>query len=159
MKQSEDYYVLSQIGPWIVNNQIEMGYKIVGRYKLYNPDHRRFNFDEFEQIKELLSIWLNETYPEESFDDDFFRNYPTLKLADALNYDFTMVKRSGYIEIDFYKLKLSRPGKVLIVFIGKGSYLDMDREKAVEELVYPFYTEAWEQTISERRLFSPGDLW
>ena len=156
-KEGKEYYVLTSIGPYPVDYEIEHGYKIIGRYKLWNPSPLKFNFEELDSIRALLPVWLKETYPEEAF---HFDPAPTsFQLNDKLNYEFTMFKRDRYIEIDFYRLVLTNGKRRLSVFIGKGCRINLGGEGIIEELAYPFHTEEWEKQFSEKRLFRVGDLW
>jgi len=156
-KESRDHYVVTLIGPIKVNKKVESGYKVIGRYKLWNPSPLKFNFEELDSIRALLPVWLKETYPEEAF---HFDPAPTsFQLKDKLNYKFTMLEKGHFIEIDFYRLVLSDGKRRLSLFIGKGCRLDYDRGIAVNVLAYPFHTEEWEKQFSDKRLFRVGDLW
>jgi len=156
-KESRDHYVVAPIGPMEVSTMVESGYKVIGRYKLWNPSPLKFNFEELDSIRALLPVWLKETYPDETF---HFDPAPTsFQLNDKLNYEFTMLNRDDFIEVDFYRLVLSDGKRRLFVFIGKGCRMDFDRNIGVDVLGYPFHTEEWEKKFSEKRLFRVGDLW
>lgn len=102
---NEIHYILTRIGLAEVDDLLEKGYKIIGRYKLYNPRSRLITSVDAQFIAKILSHWLKSSYPQK-----IFGLYSQTLTADFvlrdIKYVFTLLYSMRILERDFYCLKL-----------------------------------------------------
>lgn len=155
--EQKDYYIATRtMPPMLVNEEIEAGYKILGRFKLWNPHPRELTDADIDTIRTKLPQWLAENYPD--VDIDISRIGRT-ELKSKLKYEFTLLHCGQTIEGDFYVLKLGTKNKQRNVYFEKGVILDLELNKGVDILAYPFYTDEWVEDYSNPTPFQPGDFW
>lgn len=158
METKKYYIVTSGMGPITINRKIEEGYKIIGRFKLMNPQPRLISMDDVVFIKSKLPEWLKEHNSCGLTEIDSIE-YES-NLMSRLNYVFTLCYLEQYLEIDFYLLQIPNGNGLFNVYVGKGSFINSDSNfKIEEELLYPFFDEEWHQNYDDPTLYEPGDLW
>jgi len=157
--EEKEYWVIGKY-PVTVNEKIKKGYKVIGRYKLWNPRPRPITLEDADFINSKLPEWLAERYSEEEI-DVLFQQISNQELVNKLQYTFTMLHDGGTTEADFYLLTLEGKEKSVNIYIGKGT--DSDAHNLVhplkQKLIYPFYNEEWHKNIDDITPYKPGDLW
>ena len=153
------HYILTQRGPVEVDDLLAKGYKVIGRYKLYNPHPRPITSADARFITGKLSGWLNSSYPQKRF-RFALQNLTAESISNHMKYAFTMLSYKRILEGDFYCLKLQAEDKSTVsIYIAKGvgeQWVKAYRERCV---VYPFFTEAWHENIMDSNPYKPGELW
>ena len=160
------YVCTNGMGPVVIDSWLDRGYKIIGRYKLLNPQPLPLTESDWLFIHKHLPAWVRNHYPN-------YRHTPTISqlsidsLKSNTSYQFTLLHDGKLLEEDVYLLSLPSPNvdKPLKIYIPKASVAD---EKQLTKdgrlvskpvIVYPFLTEAWERNINETKPYGIGDLW
>lgn len=153
------HYILTLMGPIEVDNLLAKGYKIIGRYKLYNPHPRPITSADDQFIVGKLSEWLKSAYPQKTF-RLALQNLTTGSISNNMKYAFTMLYYKRILEGDFYCLKLQTDDKEVVnIYIAKALSDNENYDDTEEGVVYPFFTEAWHKNIMDPNSYKPGDLW
>lgn len=156
---NEIHYILTLRGPVEVDNLLEKGYRITGRYKLHNPYPRPVTSADASFIAGKLGGWLKTSYPRKTF-GAALQNLTADRLRNNMEYAFTLLSYKRILEGDFYCLKLQADDKETVrIYIAKALSDNEDYDDIVEGIVYPFFTEAWHQNIKDSRPYKPGELW
>ena len=158
------YLCTAGMGPICVDDEIQDGYKVIGRYKLWNPHPRTISKDDFLFIKGQLPKWLKEKHYESSI----IKASERLSIDDIkrhTKYSFTILSYSNILEGDIYVLTWYFENKSINIYLAKATVSDEQLLKkdgtlaGKEVLVYPFFDEEWHSNIDSKELYSPGDLW
>lgn len=153
------HYILTLRGPVEVDDLLAKGYKVIGRYKLYNPHPRPITSADTRFIAGKLSGWLSSSYPQKTF-TLALQNLTTEGIMDNMKYVFTILHYKRILEGDFYCLKLQADDKESVnIYISKALCDDEDYNDTEECVVYPFFTEAWHENIMDANPYKAGDLW
>lgn len=153
------HYVLTQRGPVEVDDLLAKGYKILGRYKLYNPHPRPITSADARFIAGELSKWLKSSYPQTTF-DLALQNTTASMIRNNMEYVFTMLSYKRILEGDFYCLKLEADTKEVVrIYIAKALSDNENYDDTEEGVVYPFFTEEWHTNIADPNPYKPGELW
>lgn len=154
------------MGPVVVDSWLDRDYKIIGRYKLLNPQPLPLTESDWLFIHKQLPAWVRNHYPK-------YRHTPTISqlsidsLKSNTSYQFTLLHDGKLLEEDVYLLSLTSPNvdQPLKIYIPKASVADekqlMKDGRLLSKpiIVYPFLTEAWERNINETKSYGIGDLW
>ena len=160
------YVCTNSMGPVVVDSWLDRGYKIIGRYKLLNPQPLPLTESDWLFIHNRLPAWVRKHYPN-------YLHTPTISqlsidsLKSNTSYQFTLLHDGKLLEEDVYLLSLSSSNvdQPLKIYIPKASVAD---EKQLTKdgrllskpiIVYPFLTEAWERNINETKPYCIGDMW
>lgn len=160
------YVCTNSMGPVVVDSWLDRGYKIIGKYKLLNPQPLPLTESDWLFIHKQLPTWVRKHYPN-------YRHTPTISqlpidfLKSNTSYQFTLLHDGKLLEEDVYLLSLPSPNvdQPLKIYIPKASVAD---EKQLTKdgrlvskpvLVYPFLTEAWERNINETKPYCIDDMW
>ena len=158
-KRRNMHYILTLRGPVEVGHLLEKGYKIIGRYKLYNPHPRPITPADARFITEKLSDWLKSSYPQKTFGLTL-QNLTASNIIDNMKYVFTLLTYKRILEGDFYCLKLEVDDKETVnIYIAKALSDNENYDDTEEGCVYPFFTEAWHENIMDTNPYKPGELW
>lgn len=153
------HYILTLRGPVEVDDLLAKGYKIIGRYKLYNPHPRPITSADARFIAGKLSGWLSSSYPQKTF-TLALQNLTTEGIMDNMKYVFTILHYKRILEGDFYCLKLQADDKESVnIYISKALCDEENYDDTEECVVYPFFTEAWHKNIMDANPYKAGDLW
>lgn len=153
------HYILTQIGPIEVDDLLAKGYKIIGRYKLYNPHPRPITSADAGFIRGKLNDWLKSSYPQKTF-RLALQNLTADSIRNHMKYAFTMLSYKRILEGDFYCLKLQADDKEIIrIYIAKALADNENYDDTEECVVYPFFTETWHENIKDPNPYKPGELW
>lgn len=157
-KMNQEPYVVTGIGPVTVKNKIASGYKIIGKFKLFNPSPLPITDENANFIREKMPEWFAEHYPEEDT-GTLFDDMSSEELVNKLKYAFTLLKWTGLPEVDVYLLKIRNGSKEINIYIGKGHFVDIPDSAIYYDIVYPFFDEEWHSNIKDPRPYRPGNLW
>ena len=151
------YWVIGKY-PVTVNEKIKVGYKVVGRYKLWNPHPRPITLEDAGFINSKLPEWLAERYSKEEI-DILLQPLNNQELINKLQYVFTMLHQGKTFEADFYLLTLINKEKRVNIYVGKGVDSNPDIPPRTQKLIYPFYDEEWHSNVNDPKPYKPEDLW
>lgn len=158
-KINEIHYILTLRGPVEVDALLAKGYKIIGRYKLYNPHPRPITSADARFIAGKLGGWLESAYPQKAF-RLALQNMSIDSISNHMKYAFTMLSYKRILEGDFYCLKLQADDKEVVhIYIAKALSDNENYDDTEEGVVYPFFTEAWHQNIKDTVPYKSGELW
>lgn len=160
------YVCTNGMGPVVVDSWLDRGYKIIGRYKLLNPQPLPLTESDWLFIHKQLPAWVRNHYPN-------YRDTTTISqlsidsLKSNTSYQFTLLHDGKLLEEDVYLLSLPSPNvdQPLKIYIPKAAIADKEqlakdgRLVSKTVLVYPFLTEAWERNINETKPYGIGDMW
>ncbi|MBC9934916.1 hypothetical protein [Chitinophaga qingshengii] len=136
---SKEYTVQTLEGPYPVNKRVEkLGYKVIGEWKLWNPNPLPVSDSDIVFIKTKLPEWLAEKAGKP--DDravSAFQQVPDTELRKQLRYSFTFFG-PGLTETDAYLLQLKYDNKPVNIYIPKSD----------SGIVYPFKDEEWNRNLS-----------
>lgn len=160
------YVCTNSMGPVVVDSWLDRGYKIIGRYKLLNPQPLPLTKSDWLFIHKQLPTWVRKHYPN-YLHTPTISQLPIDSLKSNTSYQFTLLHDGKLLEEDVYLLSLpsSNVDQPLKIYIPKASVAD---EKQLTKdgrlvskpvLVYPFLTEAWERNINETKPYGIGDMW
>lgn len=153
------HYILTQMGPVEVDDLLDEGYKIIGRYKLLSPHPRLITSTDAQYILNKINEWLMVSYPQKTF-SIALQDFNSSIIMNNIKYQFTLLYYGKIIEGDFYCLKLQSDDKEFFnVYIAKALCDNETYDDTEECLVYPFFTEMWHQTIMNPKPYKPGELW
>lgn len=154
-----EYYILTLRGPIEVGHLLKKGYKIIGRYKLYNPHPRLITSADAQFIIRKLNEWLKSSYPQKTF-TLALHNLTTSVIMNSMKYLFTLISYKRILEGDFYCLRLQSDDKETVnIYIAKALSDNETYDDTEECVVYPFFTEAWYKTIMNPNPYKAGELW
>ena len=119
------YVCTNSMGPVVVDSWLDRGYKIIGKYKLLNPQPLPLTKSDWLFIHKQLPIWVRKHYPN-------YRHMPTISqlsidsLKSNTSYQFTLLHDGKLLEEDVYLLSLpsSNVDKPLKIYIPKASVAD-----------------------------------
>lgn len=102
-----------------MDDLLAKGYKIIGRYKLYNPSPRPITCADARFIEEKLGGWLKSSYPQKTF-RLALQELTTDSIRHHMKHAFTMLYYKRILEGDFYCLKLEADNKEVVrIYIAK----------------------------------------
>jgi hypothetical protein len=161
MMKSNDFYIITAgMGPVIVNQRIEKGYKIIGKGLLWNPHPRPITLEDVDFIKSKLPEWLAEHHHGKAIDIQF-QEVNNQKFINKMKYEYTVLYYGEFLEADIYTLTLNKKEKTIKIYIGKGDYADLDiyPMSLKTKIGYPFYDVEWHNNNYATTPYKPGDLW
>lgn len=154
-----EHYILTLRGPVEVSHMLKKGYKIIGRYKLYNPHPRLITYTDAQFVLGKLNDWLKSSYPQKTFRVTL-QTLTASNIIDNMKYVFTLLSYKRILEGDFYCLKLQADDKETIsIYIAKALADNENYDDTEECLVFPFFMEAWHKNIMDPNPYKPGELW
>lgn len=156
---NEIHYILTQTGPIEVDDLLEKGYKIIGRYKLYNPHPRLITYTDAQFIVKKINDWIKLSYPQKAF-ESYLQMLTVGFVLRNIKYVFTLLYSGRILEGDFYCLKLQADDKEIVnIYIAKALVDNETYDDTEECVVYPFYTETWHKTVMNPNPYKAGELW
>lgn len=160
MDEKNYYLCTAWYGPVAVNYEVkELDYKVIGKYKLLNPNPRPITYQDAEFIIQKLPEWFAEHYPNHKLDAKISHIRPP-ELLGKIKYKFTIKYVQEIREGDIYILQLTDKQDKINVYIAKAIVDDDIAQLTTKEvLIYPFFDEEWHSNIDFDKPYKPGDLW
>ena len=102
------YVCTNGMGPVVVDSWLDRGYKIIGKYKLLNPQPLPLTESDWLFIHKQLPAWVRKYYPNYR-DTTTISQLPIDSLKSNTSYQFTLLHDGKLLEEDVYLLSLPSP--------------------------------------------------
>lgn len=150
--ENREYYVCTPgMGPVKVTDMVkDEGFRVIGRYKLWNPKPMELTKNDIDTICAMLPQWLKDNNIEQKLVEKDIN-----KLKEYAKYEFTILHFYGMLEADVYILKNEKDSRNNI-YILKGIVPNKDLTGVDTQI--NLKDEKWHQNIDDTSLYKPGDL-